>query len=412
MARHTAPGTSLGRDNATRGLDRMSDQHLRSGVFMAPFHATDDDPTLALRRDLKLIEWLDELGFEEAWLGEHHSAGFEIIDSPEVFIAAAAERTRRIRLGTGVVSLPYHNPLNVANRIIQLDHMTMGRVMLGVGPGALVGDAAMYGIATTAQRDRMAQSLDVIMRLFRGETVTEKTDWYELNEARLHLLPYSRPHPEVAVTSVVSPSGARAAGRYGLGMICVSATQKDAFEALSPNWAMAQEIAGEHGNVMDRSKLRLLGTLHLAETREQARENVRYGLEKQVRYIHTINPGRYGNIAGKDLFDVVTEGGTVIGTPDDAIAKIEALWEKQGGFGVFLQSSNNWANWEATKKSYELYARYVVPHFRGANRHRIDSLRWNEENTDALYGKLVAGTKAMIVKHQAERAAKGKAAAD
>src|SRR5688572_12085582 len=96
---------------------------LRAGVFLAPFHPVDEDPTLAIQRDLALMEHLDALGFDEAWIGEHHSAGYEIIASPELFIAAAAERTRRIRLGTGVISLPYHNPLMVADRIIQLDHM-------------------------------------------------------------------------------------------------------------------------------------------------------------------------------------------------------------------------------------------------------------------------------------------------
>ena len=82
---------------------------LRNGIFLAPFHPVDEDPTLCIQRDLELIEYLDRLGYEEAWVGEHHSAGYEIIASPEVFIAAAAERTKRIMLGTGVVSLPYHS---------------------------------------------------------------------------------------------------------------------------------------------------------------------------------------------------------------------------------------------------------------------------------------------------------------
>ena len=94
------------------------------------------EPTLALERDLELLQWLDQLGFDEAWIGEHHSAGWETIASPEVFMATAAERTRNLRLGTGVVSLPYHHPYMVANRMVLLDHLTRGRVMLGVGPGA------------------------------------------------------------------------------------------------------------------------------------------------------------------------------------------------------------------------------------------------------------------------------------
>src|SRR5688572_4366080 len=137
---------------------------------MAPFHKPGQNPTLALERDLQLVEHLDALGYDEAWIGEHHSAGTEIIASPEIFIAVAAERTRRIKLGTGVVSLSYHNPLWVAERIVLLDHLTRGRAMLGVGPGSLPTDAAMIGVSQAETRELMEQSLDIIMTLLRTET--------------------------------------------------------------------------------------------------------------------------------------------------------------------------------------------------------------------------------------------------
>ncbi len=142
-----------------------SDGRMDFGIFMAPFHRVGENPSLAIHRDLELVEWLDQLGYDEAWIGEHHSAGWELIASPEVFIAAAAERTRNIRLGTGVVSLPYHHPLMVVDRMIQLDHMTRGRAMMGVGPGALSSDATMMGIDPLTQRERMDQSLGAIMAL-------------------------------------------------------------------------------------------------------------------------------------------------------------------------------------------------------------------------------------------------------
>ena len=141
-------------------------ERMKFGVFMGPFHRVGENPTLAIDRDLELVQWLDYLGFDEAWIGEHHSAGWEIISSPEIFIAAAAERTRHIKLGTGVISLPYHHPLMVANWMVQLDHMTHGRVMMGVGPGALPSDAYMMGIDHTVQRPRMDEALGVILRLF------------------------------------------------------------------------------------------------------------------------------------------------------------------------------------------------------------------------------------------------------
>ncbi len=121
-------------------------KRMKFGVFMAPFHRVGENPTLALERDLELLQWLDTLGFDEAYIGEHHSAGWETIASPEMFMATAAERTRHIRLGTGVTSLPYHHPFMVANRMVQLDHLTRGRVILGCGPGARASDAIMLGI--------------------------------------------------------------------------------------------------------------------------------------------------------------------------------------------------------------------------------------------------------------------------
>src|SRR4051812_4837712 len=250
---------------------------LRAGIFLAPFHPVDEDPTLAMRRDLELVEHLDDLGFHEAWIGEHHSAGYEIIASPELFIAAAAERTRRIRLGTGVISLPYHNPLMVADRILQLDHMTRGRAMIGVGPGLLPTDAQMLGIPIASQRERMAEALDVILRLIAGQTVDERTDWYTLQNARCQLRPYTYPRPEFAVASTITPSGATLAGKYDLGMLCVAATQVQGYDALGTNWRIACDVARQYGRQMDRQALRLVAPMHIAETREQALKDVEFG---------------------------------------------------------------------------------------------------------------------------------------
>ena len=117
------------------------DRPLTFGAFIAPFHPVGQNPTLAIERDLELVVRLDQLGFNEAWIGEHHSAGYEIIASPEVAIAVLSQRTKNIKLGTGVSSLPYHQPLILADRMVLLDHITRGRVMFGVGPGALPSDA-------------------------------------------------------------------------------------------------------------------------------------------------------------------------------------------------------------------------------------------------------------------------------
>src|SRR4051794_3213341 len=191
---------------------------LRFGIFMAPFHPAGENPTLALQRDLELICHLDRLGYDEAWIGEHHSAGSEIIASPEIFIAAAAERTRHIKLGTGVISLAYHNPLWATERMVLLDHLTRGRAMMGVGPGSLPTDSAMLGLSPTDTRELLDVNLDIVMRLLNGEEpVTAETPTHRLIDARLHLRPYSEPFFDVAVSAGAAPTGPRAPRRPGGG---------------------------------------------------------------------------------------------------------------------------------------------------------------------------------------------------
>jgi len=382
-------------------------EQLRSGIFLAPFHPLTEDPTLAIRRDIELVEWLDELGFEEAWIGEHHSAGFEIIASPELFIAAAAERTRRIKLGTGVVSLPYHNPLTTANRIIQLDHQSRGRVLFGVGPGLLPSDAMMMGIPIDKQRDRMVESIEVILRLFKGETVTAETDWFKLTNARAHLLPYTKPYPEIAVASSVTPSGGRLAGTHGFGMLCVAATNPLGYDALGINWEVAQKTAAENGRTMDPARLRLVGPMHLAQTRKEAREQVQYGFHAWSGYFNQINRMGASDMEGVDPIDAMIErGAAVIGTPDDAIAQIERLEQKIPNFGTYLCLAHNWATFDDTKRSYELFARHVKPHFNQVNTARAASLQWAADHSDEFMGAAMGAAAKTIEKYHQQEAAK------
>jgi limonene 1,2-monooxygenase len=382
----------------------MTSAKLRFGAFIAPFHPLDENPTQAIERDLELVQLMDRLGYEEAWIGEHHSAGFEIIASPEVFIAAAAERTKHIRLGTGVSSLPYHHPLMLADRINQLDHMTRGRTMFGVGPGALPSDAIMMGIQPIKQRDMMDQALDVIVRLLKGETVTEKTDWFELNEARLQMTPFSRPHIEIAVASQVSPTGARAAGKHGVGLLSIGATSAGGFNALASNWAIAEEQAKEHGVTMDRDAWRLVGPMHVAETTEKARENVRFGLAKWIAYFRDVAALPLVGEGDADPVDMMIESGmAVIGTPDDAIAQIARLQSQSGGFGCFLQMAHNWADWAETQRSYELIARHVTPRFQGSNTNRDLSYERVGATREGAMNQARAAIGASIFKHVAEK---------
>jgi limonene 1,2-monooxygenase len=347
--------------------------------------------TLGLQRDFEILRIMDDLGFDEAWIGEHHSGGWEPISSPEIFIAGAAEQTRRLKLGTGVISLPYHNPFNVANRIVQLDHQTRGRVMFGFGPGIASSDAHMLGMEPEVTRSRMAQSLDVVVRLLRGEVVTEETDWYKLQDARLHLMPFTRPYPELAVASVVTPSGSSLAGKYGTGLLCMGAGDEDGFKVLDRNWENAVKVAGEHDQTMDRSKVRIVLGMHLAESVEKARENIRFALRPFLDYINNNFP-RYQIPEGQDAVDWVMErkiAGMIVGTPEYAIERIEQVQAKLGDFGTVLINGFNWADHHETIRSLELYADYVIPHFERQSTARQASYDWITERQTGFAEKRV-----------------------
>jgi len=337
---------------------------MRFGIFLAPFHRVGENPTVALDRDLELIEHLDKLDFDEAWIGEHHSAGWEIIASPELMIAAAAQRTRSIKLGTGVSSLPYHHPFILADRMVQLDHMTRGRAMFGVGPGALTSDAYMLGIDALTQRQRMDEALGVILRLFKGETVTHESDWFTMKEARLQLAPYTHPHMPVAVASTFSPAGPQTAGRHGVGVLSVAVSQPGGLISLAKTWEMAAEAAEKAGQEISREDWRLVIPIHLADSREEAIADVDLANQRFNKDYFEDTLGRPADpsIPG-DMASQVARGGAIVGTPDDAIAAIERMQELSGGFGAVLGLAHEWASWEKTKHSYELWARFVAPKF-------------------------------------------------
>ncbi|WP_299737327.1 LLM class flavin-dependent oxidoreductase [uncultured Roseobacter sp.] len=346
----------------------MTDR-MRFGIFLAPFHKPGINPTLALEQDLELVEWLDRCDYDEVWFGEHHSAGSEISASPEIMIATSAPRTRRIKLGTGVVSVSYHNPLWVAEKIVQLDHLTRGRVMLGLGPGSLPTDAAMIGLSQKDTRGLLADGLDVITRLLRSdEPVNFQNDRWVLKDARLHLRPYS--NFDLATAAVASPTGPKLAGKYGTGMISIGATTAAGFDALALHWDVIEEEAKHYGHTPDRSKWRLVGLCHIAETMEQAHRDVEYGIEHWFNYFQEIAAFPQMSMPGqnaKEMIDFINDSGFgAIGTPEMCRAQIDRLWKQSnGGFGAYLMLAHNWANFDATRRSYELIAREVFPHFQG-----------------------------------------------
>ena len=325
---------------------------------------------LQFRRDLDLVEHLDKLGYDEFWCGEHHSSGWEMIASPEMFLAAAGERSKRIKLATGVVSLPYHHPYNVAQRMVQLDWMTGGRAIFGSGPGALASDAHTLGIDPMLLRDRQDEAIGVIRRLMRGERVTYKSDWFALQDAKLQLLPLQEDMP-FAVASQISPSGMTLAGKHGIGIISIGALAEEGLNSLPTQWGFAEAAARQHGQTVDRKNWRVLMSWHIAETREKARAEARDGLLRHNNEYITATLQRPGARAFKDPDEAVDRTAfapgavSTIGTPDDLVARIKSVLEISGGFGTVVGFVHDWANPENTMRSWDMVARYVVPEING-----------------------------------------------
>jgi limonene 1,2-monooxygenase len=386
--------------------------NMKFGMFMPPLHPPHTSVTRDLARDLELVEWMDELGFNEAWFGEHHTSGYEIITAPDLMIMAAAARTKYMKLGTGVVSLAYHHPLIVANRIAQLDHLTRGRVLFGVGPGSLPSDAKMLGIPYTENRRRMEESMDVIMHLFTSdEPLTVETDWFKLHEGLLNYEPYQRPHPPVYVASVASPNAPRIAGKWGLPLLSLTGNNVQNFDIIREQFAILKQRSDEFGKPLaPRSEWRLTGPMHIAETREQAEKEVAFGLKDWIDYFFRVPVDffKLRDELGNEITDATEieiirgTGFGVIGTPDDAIAHIERLQHETGGFGAYLLLAHSWANREATLKSHELLAHYVIPHFQGALTRR--QARWADMQAGLTetFDQMRAGMDEAVDRHNRE----------
>ncbi|MFN0094529.1 MAG: LLM class flavin-dependent oxidoreductase [Dehalococcoidia bacterium] len=358
------------------------------GIFIAPWHRVGENPTLCMKRDLELIVEADRLGYDEAWVGEHHSFARELIADPCLVIAAAAQVTRRIKIGTGVLSLPYHHPLMVADRMLQLDHMTEGRAILGVGPGALTSDAYMMGIQPEDQRRKMAESLDAIMKLLEAEApVSMETDWFTLREARLQMASLSDPHLPVYAAATFTPTGPIAAGKHGIGLLSVAGANNAAFER---TWGWVEEAAAEHGKKVSRQDWRVVQQMHLADSKREALDDLRETYLKRAYWGDRSDPeAPTQNLfaqPARSIEEAVENGGIIAGTPDDAVAAIERLQERSGGIGGVLFFNHEWAGTQKTIHSYELFQRYVAPRFQGQMAPIIENRDWIEGKMNDVFG--------------------------
>jgi limonene 1,2-monooxygenase len=344
---------------------------MKFSFFMMPLHQPTENPALAFDRDIALIHYADALDFDEFFIGEHHSGGWETMPAPEMALAKAAAHAQRIRLGTSVISLPFHHPFHVAERMAFLDHLTRGRAILGVGPCNLITDKKLFGMTNENLYPMLAESVDIIVRLLESpEPIDYEGRFWKLKQMRLQLRSYQQPRLPLAIASSGNPISLELAGKYG--MLLLSPAGKNRRHA--EQWNAVEAAAAKNGATIARDNWRLATCVYLAESREQAWAEVEEGIRRDMEYFFAIGlKAPYESYPGQPASEITPRSGAdrrdwIIGTPEDAIARIERMQAETGGFGGLLLTTHEWTGSEKLRKSLELFARYVIPHFRGHTR--------------------------------------------
>ncbi|MFQ5538834.1 MAG: LLM class flavin-dependent oxidoreductase [Candidatus Binatia bacterium] len=341
---------------------------MKFSFFMMPIHHPSENPALAFDRDISMIHHADALDFDEFFIGEHHSGGWENMPAPEMVLAKAAAHAHRIRLGTSVISLPFHHPFHVAERIAFLDHLTRGRAILGVGPCNLITDKKLFGVPNEQLHPMVAESVDIIVRLLESaDPIDYEGRFWRFKQMRLQLRSYQEPRLPLAIASSGNLVSLELAGKYGMMLLSPAGKNRNNAKL----WKSVVEAATKNGVKASRDNWRIASAVYLAESREQAWADAEEGIRREMEYFIAIGlKAPYESYPGQPAHEITPRSGAdrrdwIIGTPDDAIAHIERMQAETGGFGGLMLTTHEWTGTEKLRKSLELFARYVIPHFRG-----------------------------------------------
>jgi limonene 1,2-monooxygenase len=355
---------------------------MKFSVFMMPLHHPSENPSLAFDRDISWIHLADALDFDEFFIGEHHSGGWETMPAPEMALAKAAAHARRIRLGTSVISVPFHHPFHVAERMAFLDHLTYGRAILGVGPCALVTDKKLFGLPDAKLYPMLAESVDIIVRLLESpEPIDYEGRFWSFKQMRLQLRSYQQPRMPLAIASSGNAISLELAGKYGMLLLSPAGKNIRNNQPKAEQWKKVEAIAAQNGAVTSRANWRVATCLHLADSKDEAWRDVEANIKRDMEYFVSIGlKAPYESYPGQPASEITARSGAdrrdwIIGTPDDAIAQIERMQVETGGFGGLMLTSHEWTSSEKIRRSMELFARYVMPHFRGHTRGYHDEWR-------------------------------------
>ena len=353
---------------------------MKLGKFMMPLHPPQKDRTETFDEDTECVLWAEELGFSEAWIGQHHTAMWEPIPANDLFIAHVLPQTSSIRMGTGVTIMTQHHPVNVAVRLAYLDHLSRGRINVGFGQGGVPTDWGLFDLPDPRTQGLMnLEAMDIVMKLwtedgpfeFNGDywkvVLGEKVPELGLGEV---LQPYQKPHPPVAMSIVKEESmAATTGGKRGFLPISINMAPP---HKVTRQWEMYCEGAAEAGRPdPDRADWRVSRSIYVGETDAEAREHALNGafgdslvyLCGMLRIANMIDlPKRDPSMSDADVTReyIVDEVG-IVGSPDTVTARLQELYDVTGGFGTVLMIGHDWDDKEKMKRSMELMAKEVVP---------------------------------------------------
>jgi alkanesulfonate monooxygenase SsuD/methylene tetrahydromethanopterin reductase-like flavin-dependent oxidoreductase (luciferase family) len=326
---------------------------MQFGLFMMPLHPPHRTFADSYDRDVAQIVLADQLGFREAWIGEHLTERWENAPAPDLLIAQALAFTKTIRLGTGVTLLALHNPVYLAHRIAMLDHMARGRFQWGIGGGAIPTDLSLFGLDPADVRARSAEVFDVVLKLWasdgrfthHGRFFDIETPVFDPVKARgYYMKPFQQPHPPIAVAaSTPDSSSMRMAGERGFIPMSSSLLART---YLSDHWKLVEDGAAKSGRSPHRSEWRIARDVLVGPTPTIARERARAVLGRN--YEQHQHPNRVGTIQMTSTkldaslpdeavtVDYLMENVWIVGDPSEVADKIHQLHEESGGFGTLL----------------------------------------------------------------------------
>ena len=353
---------------------------LKYGMFLMPVHHPEKALAQCYDEDLELVVLCEQYGFEEFWVGEHHSSELENIVMPEIFIGKALGLSQQIRLGPAPVCLLYHHPVQVAGRLAFLDHLSHGRLNLCFGPGAVPSDLEMHGVDPAKSGEMIRESIDTILGIWSTDPPYRVQGKYwnfkledhvnrQLGIGELHK-PFQSPHPDISIPGISSQSySLRFAGQRGYNPFSHHMIHRD---VLRQHWTTYQSGARESGRTPDRRRWKVSRNVFVAEDGDEARKKARANsLGWCIDYILQLTQYGAGNLdmwkPDKTMtddecnLDYFMENIVIAGDPDEVTSAILDLYDDLGGFGTFVAVAHDWDDKVSWLKSLDLFAGSVMP---------------------------------------------------